>query len=244
MSQQKSEAALAETFSEHAIADYLRSHPDYFDRHPALLLRLRLPHRTGGAAISLVERQVALLRERNDKLERQLKDLVAVAKLNDALVEKIHQLSLRLLHTHGVAGRLALLEKSLREDLLAERAVLVLFADAAASVESDGFVKVIERADPGLKPFSGFLRAARPRCGSMQDRQKALIFEREADAIASAALVPLGQDEGLLGFLVIGNRDPGHFHPGKRMDFLNRLGELVTVALGAGSAQVASRARS
>ena len=71
MSQQKSGAATThgEEFPESAIADYLKSHPDFFERHPLILLGLKLPHRTGGSAVSLVERF-----------------LVAVAKTNDALV--------------------------------------------------------------------------------------------------------------------------------------------------------------
>jgi uncharacterized protein YigA (DUF484 family) len=58
-----------------------------------------------------------------------------------------------------------------------------------------------------------------------------VLFEREADSIASAAMLPLGRDTSL-GFLVIGSRDAAHFHPGKRMDFLTRIGELVSIALG------------
>jgi uncharacterized protein YigA (DUF484 family) len=231
MSQHKSELALAEGFSEEAVAEYLRRHPDFFDRHSSLLLRLKLPHKTGGAAISLVERQVTMLRERNGKLERQFKDLVAVAKLNDAFVERIHELSLKLMAAADRSARLERLETSLREDFLAERAVLVLFSDAAGPARSDGFVKVLDRDDPALKAFSGFLKAGRPRCGSMVERQKATIFGRDADSVGSAALVPLSGGDRLPGFLVIGNRDPGHFHPGKRMDLLSRLGELVSVAL-------------
>ena len=34
-----------------------------------------------------------------------------------------------------------------------------------------------------------------------------------------------------LGFLIIGSHDPDHFHPGKRMDFLARLGEVLAVAI-------------
>jgi hypothetical protein len=235
MSQQKSGAAVGDTFSEeasseNAIADYLRSHPDFFERHPALLLGLRLPHRTGGAAISLVERQVAMLRQRNAQLERQFKDLVAVAKFNDALVEKIHQLGMKLMRAPDVAARLEVLETGLREDFSAERAVLVLFA-AHSSIDAHraGFVQRYSPDDPAVRPFASFLRAARPRCGPLRDRQKAL-FDRDADSVSSAAMVPLGTDASL-GFLVIGNRDPDHFHPGKRMDFLSRLGELVSVAL-------------
>ncbi|HVJ31207.1 MAG TPA: DUF484 family protein, partial [Gammaproteobacteria bacterium] len=56
------------------------------------------------------------------------------------------------------------------------------------------------------------------------------IFDRDADEVSSAALVPPGV-ESALGFLISGSRDPDHFHPGKRMDFLARLGEVLGVAI-------------
>jgi hypothetical protein len=222
-------APLTETISEDSIADYLKRHPDFFERHGALVLSLRLPHRAGGASISLVERQVSMLRQRNAQLERQLKDLVAVAKQNDALVEKIHQLCLKLMRAPSVAERLERLETGLREDFAAERAVLVLFPEAPAGAVRDGFVRRLGVDDPDVRPFATFLRAAKPRCGPLRDRQKN-IFERDADTVSSAAFVPLGP-ESRLGFLIIGSRDPDHFHPGKRMDFLARLGEVLSVAL-------------
>lgn len=231
MSQHDNEAALGEGFSEDAVAEYLRTHPDFFERHGTLLVRLKLPHEPGGATISLVERQVAMLRQRNAELERQLKDLIAVAKSNDALVEKIHQLSMRLLRTSDPDERLEQLETSLREDFGAERATLVVYAGTELSIgEHPGFVKTIGRDDPALRPFSAFIQSAKPRCGPLRDRQKALLFEHEADSIASAAMLPLGRD-GDFGFLVIGSGDPEHFNPGKRMDFLTRIGELISIAL-------------
>jgi uncharacterized protein YigA (DUF484 family) len=230
MSQQKNEAALGEAFSEEAVADYLQRRPDFFERHGSLLLRLKLPHETNGFTVSLIERQVSMLRQRNAELERQLKDLISVAKANDALVEKIHQLSLRLLRTSGQAQRLEQIETSLREDFGAERAALVLFAGAGVDAAGPGFVKTFSREDQELKPFSAFIQGARARCGPLRDRQKAVLFDRDADGIASAAMLPLGKNSSI-GFLVIGSSDPAHFHPGKRMDFLNRIGELITVAL-------------
>ena len=220
MSQQKSGAATThgEEFPESAIADYLKSHPDFFERLPRILLGLTLPHRTGGSAVSLGERQVSMLRQR------------AVAKTNDALVEKIHQLGLKLMRARDLPARLEGLETGLREDFGAERAVLVLFNDKApAAAQREGFVRRLSADDADVKPFAAFLRAAKPRCGPLRDRQK-YIFERDADSVSSAALVPLGADASL-GFLIIGSGDPDHFHPGKRMDFLARLGELLSVAL-------------
>jgi hypothetical protein len=233
MSQQQSGAVvgapLTDSLSEDSIADYLKSHPDFFERHTPLVLGLKLPHRAGGASISLVERQVSMLRQRNAQLERQLKDLVAVAKQNDALVEKIHQLCLKLMSAPTLVARLERLETGLREDFAAERAVLVLFPDAPAAAVREGFVRRLGSDDADVRPFATFLRAAKPRCGPLRDRQKN-IFDRDADGISSAALVPLGA-ESRLGFLIIGSRDPDHFHPGKRMDFLARLGEVLAVAL-------------
>ena len=231
MSQLESTAAtpLAETVTEDSIADYLKSHPDFFERHAPLVLGLKLPHRAGGASISLVERQVLLLRQRNAQLERQLKDLVAVAKQNDVLVEKIHQLCLKLMRSATLAQRLERLETGLREDFAAERAVLVLFPAAPEGAAREGFVRRLDVDDPDVRPFATFLRAAKPRCGPLRDRQKS-IFDRDADFVSSAALVPLGP-ESQLGFLIIGSRDPDHFHPGKRMDFLARLGEVLAVAI-------------
>jgi uncharacterized protein YigA (DUF484 family) len=234
MSQQKSGAIVGTThgdeFPESAISDYLKSHPDFFERHPLILLGLKLPHRTGGAAVSLVERQVSMLRQRNAQLERQFKDLVSVAKSNDALVERIHQLGLKLMRAASLPARLEQLETSLREDFGAERAVLVLFSETSpAGASREGFVRRLSIEDADVKPFAAFLRAAKPRCGPLRDRQK-YIFERDADTVSSAALVPLGTNASV-GFLIIGSRDPDHFHPGKRMDFLGRLGELLSVAL-------------
>ena len=222
-------APLTETVSENSIASYLKSHPDFFERHGSLVLALKLPHRAGGATVSLVERQVSMLRTRNAQLERQLKDLVAVAKQNDVLVEKIHQLCLKLMRAPTLIQRLERLETGLREDFAAERAVLVLFPAAPAEAARDGFVKRANPDDPDVRPFATFLRAAKPRCGPLRDRQKN-IFDRDADEVSSAALVPLGV-ESALGFLIIGSRDPDHFHPGKRMDFLARLGEVLAVAI-------------
>jgi uncharacterized protein YigA (DUF484 family) len=170
-----------------------------------------------------------MLRTRNTQLERQLKDLVAVAKQNDALAEKIHQLCLKLMRAPTLIQRLERLETGLREDFAAERAVLVLFAAAPAEALRDGFVRRMDPDDPDVRPFAAFLRAAKPRCGPLRDRQKN-VFEHDADVITSAALVPLGV-ESKLGFLIIGSRDPDHFHPGKRMDFLARLGEVLAVAI-------------
>ena len=76
---------------EESVARYLQHNPDFFERHQPLLARLRLPHARGETTISLVERQVEVLRERHAALEQKLAEFVKVARSNDAVVEKIHR---------------------------------------------------------------------------------------------------------------------------------------------------------
>ena len=53
---------LADPLEPEQIEAWLREHPEFFENHPDLLAELSLPHESG-SAISLVERQVRLLRD-------------------------------------------------------------------------------------------------------------------------------------------------------------------------------------
>src|SRR3984957_18868311 len=102
------------------VADFLQTHPDFFERNAALLAKLRLPHlRDMGATVSLVERQVEVLRERNPSLERKLKALGDGARDNGSLADRIRRLSQRLIRAHTLIEAINALETSLREDLIA-----------------------------------------------------------------------------------------------------------------------------
>jgi len=111
---------------EDTVADYLQAHPDFFERHQSLLTDLRVPHRPG-TAVSLVERQVATLRQKNLLLETNLRDLVAVARSNDELTDKIHALATRLLAAGSRSQAIDIAEELLRSSFNADQSVLVLF---------------------------------------------------------------------------------------------------------------------
>ena len=212
------------------VAEYLRAHPDFFERHPEALHDLELHHQPGRAAVSLVQRQVATLRSRNEELRAQLNELVDVAKDNHELVEKIHQLTVSLMAEVDAEQRVHLLRTRLQEDFGVEHAVLIMFAAPCAVAAHDRFLKIVESRDAGLKSFASFRKADEPLCVRLSPAQKRFAFgDREAD-VHSAALIPLGS-HAEHGFIVIGSRDPDYFHPGKRADYLRRLGEVVSVAL-------------
>ena len=231
MSTQRKQDFVEEELSEQAIHDYLAAHPDFFESHSTLLSSLNLPHASGGA-VSLVERQVSVLRQKEIKMERQLRDLIQVARENDVLSAKIHELTLQLLAAGNLHRTIVVVEEALRSGFGADQAVLVLFGDPDAfdDIEVGRFFRVIKQDDPALKPFNTFLNGNSARCGNIRDSQREFLFHNDADEIGSAALVSLG-DKSELGFLAIGSVDSDRFHPGMSIDFLTRLGDLVAGSL-------------
>ena len=215
------------------VADYLQSHPDFFERNGPLLAKLRLPHlRDAGATVSLVERQVEVLRDRNQALERKLKELVDVARSNDTLADRIHRLSQRLIKAHDLLETVNAVEASLREDFDAMHSVLVLFLEEARPLEAAAgrFLRADSIASTDIKMFESLLQSGKPRCGQIRDAQRDYLFGKDSIEIGSVALTPLGP-KGALGILAIGASDSERFHPAMSTEFLSRIGDLVTYAL-------------
>ncbi len=216
--------------SDQTIAEYLQANPDFFERNAGLLVDLQLPHSTGGAAISLVERQVSVLRARNEQIETKLRDFMQVAQSNDEIANKIHELAILLMRSNDRTAVLTTLEEQLRTTFNADRPVLVLFDEDKTDNNDGPFVRQVSRKHPSTGPFKTFLQASQARCGTVRDAQRAFLFGAEDVEVGSVALIPLGENAEI-GFLAIGCRDPDHFHPGKSIDFLTRIGELVAAAL-------------
>jgi uncharacterized protein YigA (DUF484 family) len=215
------------------VAEYLQTYPDFFERNGTLLTKLRLPHlRDAGATVSLVERQVEVLRDRNQSLERKLKELVDVARANDVLADRIHRLSQRLIRARTLLETIGAVETSLREDFDAMHSVLVLFLEEARPLADAAgrFLHADDATSPDLKTFESLLTSGKPRCGQIRDAQRDYLFGKDSIEIGSVALTPLGP-KGALGILAIGASDANRFHPGMSTEFLSRIGELLTYAL-------------
>lgn len=219
--------------SEEVLVDYLLRHPDFFERHSGVLTRLQVPHERGGQTVSLVERQVQALREKNDRLEAKLREFVVVAQANDALSGKIHKLACRLIRAHGAAQVMAALESSLLEDFGATHWIMLSLRIDVPELSriTTRHLRLVEPNAVELKPFETFFEAAKPRCGQIRDSQREYLFGNEATEIGSAALVPLGPD-ARYGLLAVGSNDVERFSSSMSTDFLTRLGELVSEAIG------------
>jgi len=76
--------------SDDDVIKHLTGNPEFFVNNQNVLARLRVPHASGNA-VSLIERQVSVLRGRCTHLENSLRDLIAVARENENLVAGVTQ---------------------------------------------------------------------------------------------------------------------------------------------------------
>ena len=213
---------------EKTVADYLRSNPDFFQNNPSLLASLEIPH-SCGPAISLVEHQIKVLRDQNAQLKRKLMDLVHVARDNNRLNERMHQLTLGLIHSKSLQGLLDTLRDNLIGEFNADTVTLRLAAVSDTLARECG-VEIYKTDDAELAHFEAFLKSGRPQCGRFKKEQLKYLFGDQAEAIESVALIPLGRNSAQ-GLLAIGSREPNRFHPGMGTLFLTHLGELMGLLL-------------
>lgn len=213
--------------SEAEVVAFLRNNGDFFTRHAELLTRLELPH-ASGEAVSLVERQVALLREDNASLQQRLQQLVEYARRNEDLNARIHQLALALMNAAGPQAVFKSLSECLEADFDADRSAVLVFA-APAFVDSDVQARFAGRDAAAREPFAACLDAGETVCGALEAAQHAAIFEA-GEAGGSAVVMPL-TGAHWDGVLVIASDDPDRFEYGMATDFLNYLKDIVSLVL-------------
>ncbi len=239
MSVQKNQDVEVAGVDAKVVADYLQSAPDFFNERDQLLSQMNVTHTTG-ASVSLIERQVAILREQNGNYKQQLSELIDVARVNDQLMLNMQKLVLALLETNELEALLTLIQQSLNDDFNADGVTLCLFADPEIiSLDSNqiGAMRVIfvARDDEQFSELSEMLNGDEPACGVLSEAQLACLFDQPEGKIRSAAQLPLtmpckvtGELTEPLGLLAIGSKDAGRFCAGVGTVFLKYLGALVT----------------
>ncbi len=211
--------------TEQDIVDYLKTHPEFFVRHPGVLESMEIPHQCG-KAVSLVEYQVSVLRDQSRELRRKLKKLVSNARDNEELNRRLHKLTLSLIECSAVDEVFANLYQSLREDFSAEHAAIRVFG--TPSHESDrGLAEFVTDETGSENLFEPLVSTLKPLCGRLKPEQLAFLFPDHADNIGSSIVLPLGESR-CIGLLAVASSDPQKYYPGMGVVFLKQLSEVVT----------------
>lgn len=230
MTVQQSDRRDTDRVLEKEIVRYLRNHPEFFEAHLDLLADMVLPHQSYGT-VSLIERQVSVLREQKDELRKRLNRLMDTARLNEKLNERINAFILDLLDAQTLDEILTVVRSRLTDDFAADAVVVRLFKPADAAMASRP--EFVDWSEPVLGAFENVIRDRKPVCGKLKPGQLDSLFSDQADNIASAALIPLiGSDASTCyGLLAIGSRDRNRFHADMGILFLTHLGNIVSRVL-------------
>ncbi|EEF78822.1 DUF484 family protein [Methylophaga thiooxydans] len=209
------------------IEQYLQDHPDLFLQQPQLLELLELNASPEGT-ISLAQRQLQRLQEKNQQLNEQLHALIDNAHSNNELQQRVHALCLRLLDAPDLKSVIDALVKELKHEFSADDVALRLFYSADKPQELPKLsanVAQLHADDKKLRSFDNLLSKQQPVCGRLTKAQKQILFSGQADQIQSVACLPLGH-EPCAGLLAIGSHDANRFHADMATDYLSFLGEV------------------
>ena len=206
------------------VAAYLRLHPEFFVDHDELIPELRIPHQRG-EAVSLVERQVKLLRERNIEMRHRLSQLMDVARDNDRLFDKTRRLVLDLLDATSLDNVVSAVEDSLRHEFQVPYVSLVLFSENACGVGRSVTIAEAHQA------IGSLLNGNKSICGVLRPQELAFLFgEANSKEVGSAAVVSINH-QGLHGVLAIGSPDPQHYKSSLGTLFLGYVAEVLARVL-------------
>lgn len=206
------------------VAEYLRQHPDFFIDYENLLPDLALPHHTGEHAISLVERQVSVLRSRNRDVRHRLNRLLETARDNDRLFQKTQKLVLAILDQRDADGVIDVVLSSLRDDYQVDACSLQLFDQPALGERSVSL-------DIARTAVGALLNTRQPTCGHLRPQEIDFLFRTASQPVRSAAVIPIATASSPLGILAIGSFDPDYYRSGMGTLFLGYVAEVLSRAL-------------
>ena len=202
-----------------AVAAYLAEHPDFFKGRDSLLVAMRVPHGRQGS-VSLVERQMALLREGQRGSKAQLDELYQSAARNLELFDKSKRLALALIAAGDQAAFLAALQESLLNDFGCKDYSLALFGSPARALDAHAFVAPPDQA----RSLAGALaKPGKPALGPLDTKARDFLFGKRGQGLKSALLLALGD----AGLLAIGGEGRDDFTPDMDTLFIGFVAEVM-----------------
>jgi uncharacterized protein YigA (DUF484 family) len=207
------------------VAEFLRQNPGFFENHADILVNLQIPHPHGGRAVSIGERQLVAVREKAKMLEDKLRELIQFGEENDAVGQKVHQLSCRLVDAPSLDAALDTLYLDLLDHFAVPHVAVRLWNVAEENPDTKEFAPVAAE----MRQFVEQMAA--PYCGHHAVYESQAWFGEAAAHLKSYALVKLARDGLVFGVVALASEDPKRFYAEMGTLYLARIGDLMSHAL-------------
>lgn len=214
----------ANLIKEEDIDEYLRKNPEYFVPRDQLLLELKIPHPSGGA-ISLLEKQIALLRTQHASLKGELKSAIDIAREQESFSQKLKNITLQLLDIQDFESLIAFLDDQLCQEQQANQMHLLLSKQTSKNPLKD-YVSPLKKS--ALDTFiRNILRTGQAQTFQASEATQQLLFPTIKNPNFNEVLVlPLGVD-GSIGLISLGGESLVALDDAKQLNFMNYLGNLL-----------------
>tara|TARA_B100000586_G_scaffold265506_1_gene237290 strand:+ start:858 stop:1532 length:675 start_codon:yes stop_codon:yes gene_type:complete len=203
------------------VADYLILNPDFFKENPEVLNSIEIVH-DSGAAVSLIQKQVELLRSDYNSTTDKLMELLANAKSNDDIFILTKKLILDLINASKVEEITVLLEKRFKTDFGAEKSRVLFFTESNKNLPKGRVKSPTEASDK----LAGLVNPGEIFCGEVSQDFSRFIFNDKAP-VKEVALVPL-TSKTLHGVIALGSDQQGKYTENKDTLFLDFIAEVVS----------------
>lgn len=207
------------------VARYLQDNPQFFEEHAELISRIVIPHPHGGRTISITERQMLSLRDKNKQLEGKMGELLQFGEENDTISEKMHRLGVAMIATASFQSVLHTLNFHLRDDFAIPHVALRLWGTHDNTEDWPEFAEVSNE----LQVFAETL--SQPYCGSTSGFETSSWFGDASKHVRSQALIAMRNGGGTIGMIALGSEETQRFYAGMGTLYLERLGEMASAAL-------------
>lgn len=205
------------------VAQFLQTHPEFFQEHADVFANLRVPHPHETRAISLGERQIMTLRAKAKDLEWKLSGLIHNATGNEKISKTLRAWCCRMLAENDAAQLPGHIVRSLG-DLFDLQTIALRVWDLPALTDSEFNQDVTD----SIRQYAREL--ATPYCGPMQNQEAAGWLGTPPASLAIVALRPADSSEPI-GLLVLGSEDAERFTSDMATDFLSTISELASASL-------------
>ncbi len=211
--------------SEQQVFDYLANHPDFLEKHPKLLSHLQISHQVEGG-VSLVERQVKVLREKNRELQGRLIEMLSAAQTNEELLKKCIRLVLCLVDCRSLGQ----LTNTLSDVLQREFDLDAVSISLCGHWEKVNNARVHSNAQRLQESLGCYFPDNEPVCGRLDNKTREVLFASHAVKSGSVAMMPFGK-KGQLGILALMSRDQARFSPDMGDLFLQLISSITSQML-------------
>jgi len=191
---------------------------------------MKVPHYQRGA-VSLVERQLTLHRERYNELRSRMDEIIDIAHRNDYLANLLHDLSVGLMAADSLVDVFAFLQEMIADELGCEHWSAHLCDNEVVACCAGGLPSQVTLIEEGYRIAMPDQRATKTvYCGPASPERVARFFADVDAEIRSLAIIKLYRSQDF-GYLALGSETRERFAPHMGTEFLARFGLLVSARL-------------